>query len=99
MKVMRIKEMIWRGSEFFKKILLVSTIKNVQRTIWRICTLNDVQVKRVFCNVGGWNMWDILHNFMYELVSLSVLIKEKFFCITLVQKYSIHLCHYSNMRK
>ena len=44
-------------------------------------------------------MWDILHNFMYELVSLSVLIKEKFFCITLVQKYSIHLCHYSNMGK
>ena len=44
-------------------------------------------------------MWDILHNFMYEPVSLSVLIKDEVFCITLVQKYSIYLCHYSNMRK
>ena len=44
-------------------------------------------------------MWDILHNFMYELVSLPVLIKDKIFCITLLQKYGIHLCHYSNMRK
>ena len=44
-------------------------------------------------------MWDILHNFMYESVSLSVLIKDEVFCITLLQKYGIHLSHYSNMIK
>ena len=44
-------------------------------------------------------MWDILHNFMYESVTLSVLIKDEVFCITLLQNYGIHLSHYSNMRK